>query len=76
MVEKFENKDVFAKRMNSTRVQNLIDYLDMIPSECAMKLWQLLSSDNTNEDNMLDIHSGTTSNGDPVSSILVRMYEG
>jgi len=76
MVEKFENKDVFAKRMNSTRVQNLIDYLDMIPSECAMKLWQLLSSDNTNEDNMLDIHGGSTSNGDPVSTILVRMYEG
>lgn len=76
MIEKFENKDIFANRMNNTRVQNLIDYLDMIPSECAMKLWQLLSSDNTNEDNMLDIHGGTTSNGDPVSTILVRMYEG
>ena len=76
MVEKFENKDTFAKRMNKKRVQNLIDYLDMIPSECAMKLWQLLSSDKSNEDNMLDIHSGSTSKGDPVSTILVRMYEG
>jgi len=76
MVEKFENKDTFVKRMDSTRLQNLIDYLDIIPSECAMRLWQLLSSDNTNEDNMLDIHGGRTSKGIPVSSIIVRMYEG
>ena len=76
MVEKFENKDTFAKRMNKTRVQNLIDYMDMLPSECAMKLWTMLSSENSDEDNMLEVHVGTTSKGIPVASIIVRMYEG
>ena len=76
MVEKIENKDILTERMSIVRIQNIVDYLDLMPSECAMKLWNLMSSDSANEDNMLDIHNSKTTTGTSVSSMLVRMYEG
>ncbi len=76
MIEKIDSKNILSVRMDETRIQNLVDYLDMIPSECGMKLWQMLSHDESNEDNMLDLHGSIATNGDPMSTILVRMYEG
>jgi len=76
LIEKFDNKDIFAKRMSGTQIQNLVDYLDMIPSECTMKLWQMIGAEGANDDNMLDVHASSTTSGTPVTDILVRMYEG
>jgi hypothetical protein len=76
LIEKFDSKDIFANRMNRTQIQNLVDYLDMIPSECTMKLWQMIGAEGANDDNMLDVHASSTTSGTPVTDILVRMYEG
>ena len=76
MIEKIDSKDILAKSLNKTQTQNLVDYMDMLPSECALKLWQMLGSEGANDDNMIAIHQSRTSDGTPVSAILVRMYVG
>ena len=76
MVEKFEAKDILAERLTGEQIQNLVDYFAILPSEPAMKLWILIGKDTANQDNMVEIHQSTTSDGDPVSTLLVKMYEG
>jgi len=41
-----------------------------------MKLWTLIGKESSNQDNMVDIHQSTTTDGEPVSTLLVKMYEG
>ena len=76
MIEKIDSKDVLANALNETQTQNLVDYLDMLPSECALKLWQMLGAEGANDDNMIALHQSQTSEGIAVSTIIVRMYEG
>ena len=76
MVEKIENKDILSKRLQPNQIQNLVDYFAILPSECGMKLWTLIGKETSNDDNMVDIHQSTTTDGEPVSTLLVKMYEG
>ena len=76
MVEKIENKDILADRLTADQIQNLVNYFAVLPSECGMKLWTLIGKESSNQDNMVDIHQSTTSDGEPVSTLLVKMYEG
>lgn len=76
MVEKIESKDILSKELSDVQIQNLVDYLALVPSECAMKLWTIIGSESANDDNMLRIHGSTTTDGEEMSQVLVRMYEG
>lgn len=76
MIEKFEAKNILGEKLNEKQVQNIVDYFAMLPSEPAMKLWILIGKDTSDQDNMVAIHQSTTSDGEPVSSLLVKMYEG
>ena len=76
MVEKIENKDILATRLTADQIQNLVNYFAVLPSECGMKLWTLIGKESSNQDNMVDIHQSTTTDGEPVSTLLVKMYEG
>jgi len=76
MIEKFEAKNIFGEKLEEKQVQNIVDYFAMLPSEPAMKLWILIGKDTSDQDNMVAIHQSTTSEGESVSSLLVKMYEG
>jgi len=76
MIEKIENKDILCNKMNETQIQNIVDYLDKLPSECAEKLWQMMGVEKANDDNLIAVHQAKTSDGKTVSSIIVQMYNG
>ena len=76
MIEKIESKNLLNKPLNKSQIQNMIDFFDLCPSECAMKLWHVIGSEKADDGNMVAIHQGTTSKGVSVHTILVRMYEG
>jgi len=76
MVEKFESKDILGSKMNKTQIQNLVNYFAIVPSEVGLKLWTLIGKEGANQENMVAIHQSTTSEGEAVSTLLVRMYEG
>ena len=76
MVEKFEAKSLLEKKLNEGQIQNLVNYFAILPSEVGMKLWTLIGREGANQDNMIAIHQSTTTEGEPVSTLLVKMYEG
>ena len=76
MVEKIENKDILQSRMTAVQIQNLVNYFAILPSECGMKLWTMIGSEDADESNMIDMHQSSASDGTPVSELLVKMYEG
>jgi hypothetical protein len=76
MVEKFEAKNLLEGKLNATQIQNLVNYFAILPSEVGMKLWTLIGREGANQDNMIAIHQSTTTEGEPVSTLLVKMYEG
>ena len=76
MVEKFEAKNLLEGKLNETQIQNLVNYFAILPSEVGMKLWTLIGREGANQDNMIAIHQSTTTEGEPVSTLLVKMYEG
>ena len=43
MVEKMKSKDIFAARLNDTRLENLAKYFVSLPSEIVMVLWQAMA---------------------------------
>jgi len=47
-----------------------------VPSEVGLKLWTLIGKEGANQENMVAIHQSTTTEGEAVSTLLVRMYEG
>tara|TARA_R110002126_G_scaffold53549_6_gene145374 strand:- start:3797 stop:4882 length:1086 start_codon:yes stop_codon:yes gene_type:complete len=76
MVEKFEAKDILGSKMEPNQIQNLVDYFAIVPSEVGLKLWTLIGKEGANQENMVAIHQSTTTDGEAVSTLLVRMYEG
>lgn len=76
MVEKFEAKDILGSKMEANQIQNLVDYFAIVPSEVGLKLWTLIGKEGANQENMVAIHQSTTTEGEAVSTLLVRMYEG
>jgi len=75
-IEKIENKDTLTEELSASQIQNLVDYFNLLPSEAAMKLWVLIGRETSNQNNMVAIHQSETSDGTPVSTLLVKMYEG
>ena len=76
MVEKIEAQELLKSELSAEQVQNLVDYFAVLPSEVGMKLWTVIGQEGANQNNMVAIHQSTTSDGEAVSTLLVRMYEG
>ena len=76
MIDKFEAKEVFAERLSATQIQNLADYLELIPSEVAMKLWMVMGADNMDTQNIVELHQSKTSKGQHVSNLIVQIVGG
>jgi hypothetical protein len=71
MIDKLEAAQVFEAELSEERVQNLADYIVMLPSEVAMKLWTLLG--NGPLDNTVAVHRSTSRSGKKVSAYLVEI---
>ena len=71
MVDKLEAAQVFEGELSSSRVQNLADYIVMLPSEVAMKLWTLLG--NGPLENTVAVHRAESRGGKKVSAYLVEI---
>ena len=76
MIDKFEAKDVFKTTLNETQTQNLANYLQLIPSEVAMKLWTIMGADGMDVQNIVNLHQSKTSDGTPVSKLIVEIVGG
>jgi len=73
MVDKMEAAGVFEDTITEARIQNLANYLVILPSEVAMKLWTLLG--NGPLDNTVALHRAETSDGQKVSAYLVEILK-
>jgi len=71
MIDKLEAAQVFEAELSEERVQNLADYIVMLPSEVAMKLWTLLG--NGPLDNTVAVHRAESRGGKKVSAYLVEI---
>jgi len=73
LIEKMEAAETFKAALNEEQVQNLANYFVALPSEAAMKLWQVLGTgDNAN---VIALHKAETPDG-KVSSRMVEMLTG
>jgi len=70
LVEKFEAAGVFASEMPAERVANLGKYFVTLPSEVAMKLWQVVGSSGCQE-NVIALHKG-----DGCGEYVVKVLSG
>jgi hypothetical protein len=73
LIEKMEAADTFEAALNEDQVQNLANYFVKLPSEAAMKLWQVLGTGNN--ENVIALHKAETPDG-KVSSRMVEMLTG
>ena len=76
MIDKFEAKDMFKNVLTDTQIQNLANYLAMIPSEVAMKLWTVMGADGMDVTNIVNLHQSKTLDGTPVSQLIVEIVGG
>ena len=76
MIDKFEAKDLFKDLLSDTQTQNLADYLAIIPSEVAMKLWMVMGADGMDTQNIVNLHQSETSDGQHVSNLIVQIVGG
>jgi len=76
MIDKLESKDTFKDVLTETQIQNLANYLAMIPSEVAMKLWTVMGADGMDVQNIVNLHQSKTKDGTPVSKLIVEIVGG
>jgi hypothetical protein len=74
LVEKLENSDVLKEKRSDEEMQNVADYFVTLPSEVAMKFWQVMGRQN--QDNAISLHKATSKDGIKVSSFMVEMLTG
>ena len=55
-------------------MQNVADYFVTLPSEVAMKFWQVMGRQN--QDNAISLHKCEASSGIKVSAYMVEMLTG
>tara|TARA_R100000315_G_C5223888_1_gene135323 strand:+ start:379 stop:1512 length:1134 start_codon:yes stop_codon:yes gene_type:complete len=74
MIEKMKTQEVFKTPLNNEQVLNLADYFLLIPSEVAMKLWAVLGTQDTEQnDNVRQLHGATGRSGEKVVGRLIEL---
>jgi len=76
MIDKFEAKDLFKTTLSDKQINNLANYLQLIPSEVAMKLWTVMGADGMDVQNIVNLHQSKTADGTPVSKLIVEIVGG
>ena len=76
MVDKMDAAKVFHTVLTTEQVQNLADYFVTMPSEPAMKLWEVLGRQECADDNVMALHGATSTSGVAVCDHLTIMLTG
>jgi hypothetical protein len=74
LIEKMEASERFKAPLPQEQVQNLANYFVTLPSEAAMKLWQVIGQGDN--ENVIALHKSTAADGQTVSSRMVSMLTG
>jgi hypothetical protein len=76
LVDKMDAAEVFHAALTTEQVQNLANYFVTMPSEPAMKLWQVLGSASCSDENVMALHGATSSSDVSVADHLTIMLTG
>jgi hypothetical protein len=76
LVDKMDAAEVFHAVLTETQVTNLADYFVTMPSEPAMKLWEVLGRPDCNDENVMALHGATSTSGVSVADHLTMMLTG
>ena len=76
LVDKMDAAEVFYTVLATEQVQNLADYFVTMPSEPAMKLWEVLGRQECSDENVMALHGATSSGGVSVADHLTIMLTG
>jgi midasin (ATPase involved in ribosome maturation) len=77
LVEKMEADETFKELLNETQLQNLVDYLVILPSEVAMKLFTLVgNAGGEGQQNVINLHGSVSSEGIKFSDLIVELITG
>ena len=74
LVEKLENSEILKEKLSDEHVQALTNYFVKLPSEVAMKFWQVIGR--LNQDNAISLHKSSSSDGIKISAFMVEMLTG
>jgi hypothetical protein len=74
MVEKLEGSDKLKEKLSDEHVQAIANYFTVLPSEVAMKFWQVIGR--LNQDNAISLHKSTSKDGVKISAFMVEMLTG
>ena len=74
LVEKLENSEKLKEKLSDEHVQAIANYFVKLPSEVAMKFWQVIGR--LNQDNAISLHKSTSKSGVKISSFMVEMLTG
>jgi len=76
LVDKMDAAEVFHAILPEEQVLNLANYFVTMPSEPAMKLWEVLGRQDCADDNVMALHGATSSSGVAVADHLTIMLTG
>ena len=74
LVEKLENSDRLKEKLSGEHMQAITNYFTTLPSEVAMKFWQVIGR--LNQDNAIALHKSTSITGIKISAYMVEMLTG
>jgi midasin (ATPase involved in ribosome maturation) len=74
LVEKLEGSDKLKEKLSDEHVQALTNYFVKLPSEVAMKFWQVIGR--LNQENAISLHKSTSKCGIKISAFMVEMLTG
>jgi hypothetical protein len=75
MIEKMEASGRLSEDLSEAQVTNVATYFCSLPSEAAMKFWEVIGEAD-NIDNVIAIHMGKSRSGMTVTEALVTFLEG
>ena len=74
LVEKLEASENLKEKLSDEHVQAIANYFVKLPSEVAMKFWQVVGR--LSQDNAIALHKATSSDGIKISAFMVEMLTG
>ena len=74
LVEKLEASENLKEKLSDEHVQAIANYFVKLPSEVAMKFWQVIGR--LSQDNAISLHKATSSDGIKISAFMVEMLTG
>jgi len=74
LVEKLEASENLKEKLSDEHVQAIANYFVKLPSEVAMKFWQVIGR--LSQDNAISLHKSTSSDGIKISAFMVEMLTG